>query len=121
MSANKSEGRKKKERKRGTVRKYGQAPLKHAKRGIMSLTIAGTVLFVTLLMIALAYRSGGESGIYTGVLGLAAAVLSCVGIYLGVRGFRERDSRYVTCRFGIGVNIFTLVLLIGIFLRGILS
>ena len=36
-----------------------------------------------------------------------------------VKGFRERDKNYITCKWGIGLNGFVLLSLISMFIRGI--
>ena len=38
---------------------------------------------------------------------------------LGVRGFRERDKNYITCKVGIGANAAFLLGLTAIFIRGL--
>ena len=42
-----------------------------------------------------------------------------MGLLLGVRGFRERDKNYITCKVGIGANAAFLLGLTAIFIRGL--
>ena len=73
-----------KEKMKRRNRKFGQAPLKHSKRGFLML------------------------------------VISAIGVYKAIQGFKERDKDYRSCKIGIVLNgIFTFVL-IGIFLRGLI-
>ena len=51
------EKNKAKERKKRANRKYGQAKLKHSKKGIQSCVIAGIVLVALAAMIVIAYIS----------------------------------------------------------------
>lgn len=100
-------------------RKYGQAKLKHAKKGIWSCIIAGTVFGVLSILIAIAYISGGTAAGYIGGAGLIAAILSMIGIYWAIRGLKEREKDYLTCKIGIGCNLFFLLGFVAIFCRGL--
>ena len=110
--------RERERRARGN-RKYGQAKLKHAKRGILSSGIAALVGLFWIIMVAIAYTSGGTAGAYIGGLGLVSMILAGVGVYAGFRGFREREKNYLTCKIGIGCNIFYLIGFVTIFCRGL--
>lgn len=107
------------ERKARGNRKYGQAKLKHAKRGVASAGIAALAGCLLIVMIVIAYVSDGTAGTYIGGLGLVSVILAGCGVYAGFRGFREREKDYLTCKIGIGCNIFFLIGLIGIFCRGL--
>ncbi len=107
------------ERRARGNRKYGQAKLKHAKRGILSTGIAALVGVLLLSMIAIAYTSSGTAGTYIGGIGFISVILAGIGVYAGFRGFREREKDYLTSKIGIGCNIFFLIGLVGIFLRGL--
>lgn len=100
-------------------RKYGQAKLKHSKRGVLSTGIAIAIGLLLITMVAVAYTSGGTAGAYIGGIGLVSMIFAGIGIYVGFRGFREREKDYLTCKIGIGCNIFFLVGYIGIFCRGL--
>lgn len=118
MQRRKDDRERNRERRARGNRKYGQAKLKHAKRGVLSIGIAAVVGLILITMVGVAYTSGGTAGAYIGGLGLVAAILAGVGVYLGFRGFKEREKDYLTCKIGIGCNIFFLVGFIGIFCRG---
>ncbi len=107
------------ERKARKNRKYGQAKMKHAKRGMISSGIAGAVGVFLIFAMVLAYVSGGRVGTYIGGLSLVAMIAAGIGVYAGFRGFREREKNYLTCKIGIGCNIFYLVGFIAIFCRGL--
>lgn len=110
--------RERERRARGN-RKYGQAKLKHAKKGIASCGIAGTVLVLLLIMFAVAYTSEGTAGGYIGGIGLVTMILAAVGVYAAFRGFKEREKDYLTCKIGIGCNVLFLIGFIAIFCRGL--
>ena len=54
---NERERNRARERRARGNRKYGQAKLKHAKKGILSCVIAGTVFLLLFMMLAIAYTS----------------------------------------------------------------
>ena len=99
----KERDRKKDKKKRGN-RKYGQAKLKHSKKGITSCVIAGAVAFVILSSVVITYLYEGKAAGYIGGLGVSALIFAGAGIMQGVRGFKERDKDYRTCKVGIGLN-----------------
>ena len=90
-----------KERKKRANRKYGQAKLKHSKKGIQSCVIAGIVLVALAALIVIAF------------------ILTVTGCVLAVRGLKEREKNYLTCKIGIGCNIFFIIAFIAIFCRGL--
>lgn len=107
------------ERKKRGNRKYGQAKQKHSRKGILSCMTAVTVVIILSVLIAMAYKSKGQSAAIIGSIGLFTMILTVVGIVTGFRGFREREKNYKTCKVGIGVNCLVLLCLIAVFIRGI--
>ncbi len=99
--------------------KYGQAPLRHSKKGVYSCFYAVVVFILLVLMLIIAFASKGEVNILIGFIGLGTLALSFMGLLLGVRGFRERDKNYITCKVGIGANAAFLLGLTAIFIRGL--
>ena len=100
-------------------RKYGQAQLKHAKRGIWSCILSATVLIIMALLFIKAYVSGGMAAPIIGGVGLVAFVLSNCGLYMGLRGFKEREKDYLTCKIGASCSAFFILVFIIIFCRGL--
>lgn len=113
------EKERKRERRNRKRRKYGQAKLKHAKRGIWSCILSGTVLIILVALLAKAYTSGGNAAPIIGGLGLIALILAGCGLYLGIRGFKEREKDYLTCKIGVGCCAFFIFGFILIFCRGL--
>lgn len=109
-----------KQRKKMIRTKYGQAPLRHARKGVYSCIYAAAVFALLFLMILISYVAKGEVGILIGLVGLGTAALSAAGLALGIRGLKERDKNYVTCKAGIGINGLFLLALAGLFIRGLL-
>ena len=108
-----------KERKKRGNRKYGQAKLRHSKKGILSCVIAGTVAIIFGSLIVTSFLHKGQSAAIIGSFGLVTIILTCIGLSTAFRGFRERDKNYLTCKIGLGVNGFVLLCLIAVFIRGI--
>ena len=94
------------ERKKRKKRKYGQAKLKHAKRGVISCMISFVVLLVSAPVI--------------GGFGLVSFILACGALYAGIRGYREREKDYTTCTVGVVASSVFLFIFIIIFIRGLL-
>ena len=107
------------ERRRRKHRKYGQAKLKHSKRGIMSCVLSGLVLIMLVSMLAKAYVSRGGATPIVGALGLISMILAGCGLYMGVRGFKEREKDYLTCKIGVACSGLVILGFILIFCRGL--
>lgn len=101
-------------------RKYGQAKLKHAKRGVYSCGISAVVCFLLLTTLAIAYFSGGNAAPFIGGIGIIAFLLSCVGSYMAAKGFKEREKNYLTCKIGGTASVLFVVGFIMIFCRGLM-
>lgn len=114
------ERQRQRERKKRGNRKYGQAKLKPSKKGILSCVIAVIIAIVLIGLVGITYAYKGKAAGYIGGFGVSALICSCVGIVIAIRGFRERDKDYRTCKFGLGFNIFFLVSLLLFFLGGFL-
>ena len=117
--AKKEEKDRSKERKKRGNRKYGQAKLKHAKKGIWSCMIDGTVFGLMLILFIVAYISDGKTAGYIGGIGMSTLVLSAEGIYLARKGFKEREKEYLTCKIGMASNVIFFVSLAAIFCWGL--
>lgn len=113
------EKNKAKERKKRVNRKYGQAKLKHSKKGIQSCVMAGIVLAALTAMLVIAYITAGTAASYIGGLALVTLVLAVTGCIFAARGLKEREKNYLTCKIGIGSNIFLIIVFIAIFCRGL--
>ena len=106
------------ERKKRGNRKYGQAKLKHSRKGIWSCVTAGIVVVIFIVLLLISFLNKGQSEAIIGSFGLFNIILTGVGIGMAARGLKERDKNYLTCRIGLGVNILILVALILVFIRG---
>ena len=64
------------------------------------------------------YRLGFRCGIVGGIA-VIALVLSVSGIRMAIRGFRERERNYLTCKIGLPANAAALILFFVIFIGGL--
>lgn len=119
MALREKERDRERERRNRKRRKYGQAKLKHAKRGIISCGLSAAVLVIMVALFANAYISGGTAAPIIGGLGLSAVILSGYSLYLGLRGFKEREKDYLTCKIGASCSAFFIFGFIIIFCRGL--
>ena len=117
MGSNKKQQKRKMEKELKNYGKYGQMQIKHSHMGIWSCAYAIGSAIVIFIAILLAYLKHGESAGYVG--GILAVGLSIFGIQAGVKGLKERERKYITCRVGIACNILILIFLIVIFVGGI--
>lgn len=107
------------ERRRRKNRKYGQAKLKHAKRGVISCMLSAVVLIMLISMLAKAYVSRGAVAPIVGALGFISVILAGYGLYMGIRGFKEREKDYLTCKIGVACSASFILGFILIFCRGL--
>lgn len=119
MALREKERDRERERRNRKRRKYGQAKLKHAKRGIMSCGLSAAVLVIMVALFAKAYTSEGTAAPIIGGFGLVAVILAVSSLCLGLRGFREREKDYLTCKIGVGCSAFFIFGFIIIFCRGL--
>lgn len=108
-----------KEKMKRRSRRFGQAPLKHAKRGLESCFLAGLTIFFMVLVFSVSYISKGEVSLLIGAIGFLMLVMSAVGLYKAFQGFKERDREYISCKMGIVLNGIFTIAFAAIFLRGL--
>lgn len=99
--------------------KYGQVKLRVSKRGIYSCLFALGCMVCLAAMLYVAYTTYGEAPTLIGSIGLVTVVNAGLGIYYGVIGFREREKSYLSCKVGIGMNGFLILIFLFIFIRGL--
>ncbi len=108
------------ERRRRQRRKYGKAKLKHSKRGIISCGISVGVIVLCVIAFIVAYKRAGQAAMYIGGMGTVALILTGIGLYMAIRGFRERNKNYKTCVVGTVINSVFLLVMFLTFCRGLL-
>ena len=100
-------------------RKYGQIKRKHSRKGIWSCVMAVLVTAVIAGLIVMAFMNKGKSAAMVGSFGVFDMILACIGIVTGVKGFKERDKNYLTCKIGLPSNAVALIFFLAIFIGGL--
>ena len=108
-----------KQRKRMISTKYGQTRLRHSRQGLKSCIYCVLTVFMLVLMISASYTAQGKVSILIGFAGLFALVLSCLGLITGIRGFKEREKNYITCKIGSVCSGLLVIGMCAIFIRGL--
>lgn len=116
---NAEDRQKQKERKKRGTRKYGQAKYKHSHMGIVSCSCAGAALFLLAGCILYAYLARGAAAGIVGGIAIVSLILSILGIRAAVKGFRERERNYLTCKIGLPGSTLVLILFLMIFIGGL--
>ena len=108
-------------RRRKMIRtKYGQTPLKHAKKGIQSCVMAVIVVAFLCSMVIYSFHSKGKVALIMGAAGIVTLIMAGKGFHLALKGFKEGDKNYITCKAGIVGNGIVLLGMTAIFLRGLI-
>ena len=114
----KEQEKKIKERKRRS--KYGRPKLKHARKGMESCIAAVGVFLLLVILLMITYSSKGEAAAIIGAFGIVSAILAGFGVSIGIKGFKERDKNYISCKIGITLNSLIVLLFAAIFIRGLI-
>lgn len=107
------------ERRKRKKRKYGQAQLKHARRGIFSCVLSGVSILMLVFALVIAYINQGQAAAYIGGMGMISLLLAVFSIYVAIKGRKEREKNYFTCHIGGGLGLLLVIAFIIIFCRGL--
>lgn len=110
---------KEKQRKKMIRTKFGQAPMKHSRNGIKSCILAGLSCVILFLMLVVSFSLKGNIGIIAGFAGIMIFIFVGYGLADGIKGFKERDKNYITCKVGTVCNALLLAGMCGLFIRGL--
>lgn len=109
---------KEREHRRKGMRKFGQAKLKHSTMGVRSCEYAFLASFMLVVCILISYFCGGKAGGFIGGIGIIAFVIAAYGIHFSLKGRRERDKNYITCKIGMVCNAILVLGMGSIFVGG---
>lgn len=99
--------------------KYGQVKLRHSRMGVYSCFLGAGSLILLFICILSAFFMREKTFGFIGGLGFLCFLPAVLGVRASIKGLRERDKRYVTCRAGLAGNIVLLLVLVFIFIGGI--
>lgn len=108
-----------KQRKKMIRTRFGQKPKKHAKKGIGACIFAAAAAVLFVFLISNSFSAKGQVGMLVGIAGFLDLWIAGKGCSYAIKGFRERDKNYITCKIGVGINAALIVLMCGIFIRGL--
>ena len=114
MIIRRKNGNNAKDKRRRKLRRtrYGQAPDRHSRKGMKSCLLSGFALLISFLL-------KGQLSALVGFVGIGILALAVAGLVCGVRGMKERDKNYITCKVGIGISGALILGMCGIFVRGL--
>lgn len=117
----KSDDRKGREKalKKQTTGKYEKKKVKQSGMGKISCWMALLSLAMIAGSILIAYVMRGKTISIVGGLGMISIVIAGSGFRAAVKGFRDRNRSYITCRIGAALNSVIILGLIIIFFRGV--
>lgn len=110
---------KEKERKKRGTRKYGQANLKPSRSGVLSCISAVWAFVILLGGILYAFLTRGGAAGVVGGFAIISLLLAIYGIRAAIRGFKERDRSYLSCKIGLPANAAALILFLAIYIGGL--
>lgn len=105
--------------KKQTTGKYEKKKVKHSGMGKASCWMGLLSLTLITGSILIAYVMRGKTISIVGGLGIISVVMAGSGFRAAVKGFRDRNRNYITCRIGAALNSVILFGLIIIFFRGV--
>ncbi|MCC8163664.1 MAG: DUF6142 family protein [Lachnospiraceae bacterium] len=81
---------------------------KHSRPGIISSVLGVLVLLADVIVLVMAYMQSGQAGKIIGVTGFLAMWVALVGLFYGVRGLRETETKRLFSRLGFWLNLLLL-------------
>lgn len=103
----------------GNRKKYKFTDKEQAAGGMASIILAILAILMFVLAVLIAYETGGAGGIIIGLFGVFSIWFSGMGIYLGIRSFKQEESFYLLSWIGTIANAVVLVGMGCIFLIGL--
>ncbi|HIW20964.1 MAG TPA: hypothetical protein H9887_02955 [Candidatus Dorea intestinavium] len=101
--------------------KYGQEKIGPSRGGLKSIIMAVIVLLLLIASLLLSFFLKGNISVIMGILGFLCIYFAVRGINYGLKGFKERNKRYETCKVGIGMNVGLIFVFVLLFVRGLVS
>lgn len=108
-----------KQRKKMIRTRYGQKQKKHAKKGVQSCVLTAIAVIFLVLMIFGSFVSKGDVGLFTGIVAVVTLILAIRAFTFAMRGFKERDKNYITCKVSAAVSGVLVLCMCAIFIRGL--
>ena len=99
-------------------RRFGQKKIRHSTMGMRSCVYAAGSALILALCIGISYAVKGKAAAVIGLAGILAAVCAGYGVRAALKGTKERDRNYITCKIGLVCNIIMIAGLSIIYIGG---
>lgn len=99
--------------------KYGQEKIGPSRGGLKSIIMAAIVILILAISLLLSFLLKGNIGVIMGIVGFLCIYFAILGINYGLKGLKERNKRYETCKVGIGINAGLILIFVLLFIRGL--
>lgn len=117
--AEKYKSQKRERERRQRSRKFGHKKIKHSTMGTQGFHYVLRAYASVFAAILLAFFTRGAYPGIVGCLGILALVFLGFGIYASMKGFKERERNYITCRAGVSLGVLLLIFLFLVFIGGL--
>lgn len=100
-------------------KKYKFTDKEQAAGGIVSVILAVFSILAFVLAVLISYETGGAGGKIIGLLGIFAIYFAGLGIYFGVKSFKQEESFYRLSWIGTIANTVMLIGMECVFFMGL--
>lgn len=101
--------------KRSSLRFSGR---RHSRNGMIATVIGGIAWMIFIALCVYSTAVGGNAESIAGILGLLDALFAVIGIFLSVKGFRERDVYFVLPMVGTALNSILFIVYFSLYFMG---
>lgn len=91
----------------------------HSRNGIIAVVMGGIAWCVFLALCIYSTSTGGNTEPVAGVIGILDAVFTLMGLFIAMKGFKERDVYYVLPMVGLVMNGILFVIYFALYFMGI--
>lgn len=91
---------------------------RHSRNGMMATVIGGIAWCIFIALCVYSSVTGGNAEAVAGVIGLLDMVFVLVGVFLAIKGFRERDVYYVLPMVGTALNSILFIVYFSLYFMG---
>lgn len=99
--------------------KFGQDRRRHSKRGVTSCLFAVTGLSALVGLFTTAYKDYGKGNGIIGAISIILLIFSMFATSVAIKGFKEREKNYITCKIGATINALLTTVLVLLYMRGL--
>lgn len=106
-------------KKKQTNKNYKFTDKRHSIEGIISTSLSCIALILFCLGIIISFHNDGKGGIFIGLLGFFAFVISIAGFITGMHSFKNKEVFYLFSYIGVVINTIIWFVMICILMVGI--